>query len=171
MTKLIFSILFTTTILFSYAQTPVEQHGRLQVSGSYVANQQNQKISLAGNSLFWSLDDGWGGEFYTAETINHLVDDWNTSIIRAAMGVNEKFCSTCPQQGYFVEPIKEKNKVKAVVDAALAKGIYVIIDWHSHYAQLEQSEAIAFFEEMATLYGNYDNVIYEILMSPPINGR
>jgi len=99
--KLIFSILITLTIFFSYAQTPitvqppdgsiVAQHGRLQVSGSHVGNQHGQKISLAGNSLFWSLDDGHGGEFYTAETLNHLADEWNTSIVRAAMGVKEPF--------------------------------------------------------------------------------
>jgi len=165
--KLFFSILFTLTIFFSYAQAPqgsiVAQHGRLQVSGPYVGNQYNQKISLAGNSLFWSNAKWDGAPFYNAETVNHLVDEWNTSLIRIAMGVEEDWS---PDIGYIADPETELAKVKTVVDAAIAKGIYVIIDWHSHYAHLEQSEAIGFFQEMATLYGTYDNVIYEIFNEP-----
>jgi len=171
--KLIISILFTLTILFSYGQTPqtpqapqgsiVAQHGLLQVSGKYVANQYNQKISLAGNSLFWSNAKWDGAPFYNAETVNHLVDDWNTSIIRIAMGVKEPWEQNI---GYLIDPETELNKVKTIVDAAIAKGVYVIVDWHSHYAHLEQSEAIGFFEEIATLYGEYDNLIYEIFNEP-----
>ncbi len=162
--KLFTFFLLNLTLCCAFAQAPqgsvVAQHGRLQVSGSYVANQYNQKISLAGNSLFWSLDEAHGGKFFNAETLNHLADNWNSSIIRVAMGV-DAFGG-----GYLVNPVSEMNKVKAVVDAAIDKGIYVIIDWHSHHANLQQAEAITFFKEIATLYGSYDNVIYEIYNEP-----
>jgi endoglucanase len=42
----------------------------------------------------------------------------------------------------------------------------VIIDWHIHEAQSAKAEAIAFFKQMATDYGKYPHVIYEIWNEP-----
>jgi len=97
--KLVFSILFALTILYSYAQTPVEQHGRLQVSGKYVGNQNNQKISLAGHSLFWSNYSA-GSKFYNAETVNHIAQNWNSSMVRAALSVEIKEEGKPDDEGY-----------------------------------------------------------------------
>ena len=94
-----------------------------------------------------------------AETVSWLKLDWNTTIVRAAMGVEDP-------GGYIDDPAGNKEKIKTVVDAAIDEGVYVIIDWHSHHAEDYESEAIAFFEEMATLYGEYDNIIYEIYNEP-----
>ena len=68
--------------------------------------------------------------------------------------------------GYLDNKTANKNRVKTIVDAAIDKGIYVIIDWHSHHAEDNTNEAALFFEEMANLYGEYDNVIYEIYNEP-----
>ena len=138
---------------------PVQQHGALAVSGNRIVNQNGQTVSFAGNSFFWS-NDGWGGEnFYTAGAVDWLQKDWKTTIVRAAMGVEAS-------GGYIQSPASNKNKVKTIVDAGIARGMYVIIDWHSHSAQSYQSQAISFFEEMATTYGSYPNVIYEIYNEP-----
>jgi endoglucanase len=115
--------------------------------------------SISGNSLFWS-NNGWGGEkYYTAGTVNWLKTDWNSKLVRAAMGVEES-------GGYLSDKTGNKNKVKAVVDAAIANDVYVIIDWHTHHAENYQAEAVSFFREMAQTYGQKNHVIYEIYNEP-----
>ncbi len=131
----------------------------LSVNGNQVL-QDGLQVSLAGNSLFWS-NNGWGGEnFYNTSVVSWLSNDWNSSIVRAAMGVEDP-------GGYFDDPISNKNKVTTIVDAAIAENMYVIIDWHSHNAHAHDwSQAINFFKEMAQTYGDHNNVIYEIYNEP-----
>ena len=131
----------------------------LRVSGNQVVNKNNQPISLAGNSFFWS-NNNWGGErFYKATVVSWLKSDWNTSIVRAALGVEDP-------GGYLEDKNSNINRIKVIVEAAISEGIYVIIDWHSHHAEDYETEAIIFFEEMAELYGDYNNIIYEIYNEP-----
>ena len=139
--------------------TVVQIHGLLQQNGNKIVDKNNEPVSFAGNSFFWS-NDNWGGErYYKAEVVSWLKDDWKTTIVRAAMGVEDP-------GGYLDNKTANKNRVKTIVDAAIDKGIYVIIDWHSHHAEDNTNEAALFFQEMANLYGEYDNVIYEIYNEP-----
>ncbi len=139
--------------------TLVQKHGRLRIDQNKIVDKNNQPICLAGNSFFWS-NDNWGGEkFYTPEVVSWLKIDWNTKIVRASMGVEDP-------GGYLDNKISNKNRVKTIVDAAINEGIYVIIDWHSHHAEDYTNEAVLFFKEMATIYGEYDNIIYEIYNEP-----
>ncbi len=156
----IISTLFTFLIIVNHlhSQTPVNQNGALSVIRNKILNKNGKPVSLAGNSFFWS-NTNWGGEkFYTKEVVKWLTNDWNTTIVRAAMGVEIK--------GGYLNDISNKQKVKTIVDAAIENGIYVIIDWHSHHAEDYQNEAIDFFKEMAQQYGDFDNVIYEIYNEP-----
>lgn len=115
--------------------------------------------SLGGVSLFWS-NDGWGGEkYYNADVVREVKHKWGAQLIRAAMGVDA-------DGGYLDSPTSNRNKLEAVVDAAIAEDMYVIIDWHTHFAENYESQAIAFFKDMATKYGQYDNVMYEIYNEP-----
>jgi len=139
--------------------TIVDIHGLLEVNGNKIVDKNNEPVSLAGNSFFWS-NDGWGGEkYYKPEVVSWLKEDWNTTIVRAAMGVEDP-------GGYLDNKTANKDRVKIIVEAAINLGIYVIIDWHSHHAEDHTDEAIIFFEEMAGLYGGHDNVIYEIYNEP-----
>ena len=131
-------------------QTPVQIHGHLQVVGNKIVDKNGNPVQLRGMSLFWSQ---WIGKYYNYEAIKWLKDDWNINVIRAAMAVD--------QGGYATNPEVEKAKVIAVVDAAIALGIYVIIDYHVHDARKYQTQAKVFFAEMAQRYGSYPNVIYE----------
>jgi hypothetical protein len=151
-------LLLATCVFDTSAQTPVATHGALSVTGNRITNQYGDTVSFAGNSMFWS-NTGWeGAPFYNTSCVDWLQSDWNTTIVRAAMGVEEN--------GGYLMDVTNKTRLKTVVDAAIANDMYVIIDWHSHHAENYQSQAIAFFQEMATTYGGYDNVIYEIYNEP-----
>lgn len=144
------------------AQSPVGKHGRLRTQGNQIVDKNNTAVSLAGNSLFWS-NAGDTSDFYNAQTVKHLANNWNSSIIRVAMGVKENWDGGT---GYIDSPNFQKNKIRKVIDAAIDEGIYVIIDWHTHEAEQYTSEAADFFKEMASIYGNRPNIIYEIYNEP-----
>ncbi|GAB3740344.1 hypothetical protein GCM10028794_25000 [Silanimonas algicola] len=115
--------------------------------------------SIAGPSLFWS-NDQWGGErFYTPGAVATAKRDWNATLIRAAMGVEDS-------GGYLQNPAGNTAKVRRVVEEAIANDMYVIIDWHSHNAERHTASAVQFFRQMAQDYGRFDNVIYEIYNEP-----
>ena len=139
--------------------TLIDIHGLLEVNGNRIVNKNNEPVSLAGNSFFWS-NDGWGGEkYYNSEVVSWLKEEWNTTIVRASMGVEDP-------GGYLDNKTANKDRVKIIIDAAIQEGIYVIVDWHSHHAEDYVDEAIIFFEEIASLYGDNENVIYEIYNEP-----
>ena len=149
----------TTSEELNIDTTLVGKHGRLEVKGNQIVDKHGNPMSLAGNSFFWS-NDNWGGErYYKREIVSWLKKDWNTTIVRAAMGVEDP-------GGYIENKNGNKNRIKIIVEAAINEGIYVIIDWHSHHAEDYQNEAIEFFQEMATLYGETDHVIYELYNEP-----
>lgn len=142
----------------AWANTPVQQHGDLAVSGHRIVDGRGCAVSLAGVSLFWS-NSGWGGDaFYNAGAIRWVRDDWGAQVIRAAMGVEG-------DGGYLADRGNEA-KVEGVVRAAVQAGVYVIIDWHSHHAEDHQAEAVAFFARMAKKFGHLPNVIYEVYNEP-----
>lgn len=138
------------------AGSPVAIHGLLKTKGNKIVGKADTAVAITGNSLFWSQ---WAGEFYNPQTVKWLKTDWHSKIIRAAMGVDEN-------GGYIKNAAAEKKKITNVVDACITEGLYVIIDWHSHHAENYKTESIAFFKEMATKYGSYPNVIYELYNEP-----
>lgn len=135
--------------------TPVERHGLLRVEGAKIVGGDGKPASLAGLSFFWSQ---WMGDFWNTECVRWLQQDWNATIVRAAMGVEEG--------GYLSDPAAERRKVERVVDAAIAAGMYVIVDWHDHHAERNATEAAAFFRSIAEKYGRYPNIVYEIYNEP-----
>lgn len=124
--------------------------------------ENGEKISLAGMSLFWSTAEDVTN-FYNAETIDFLADEWEIDIIRTAMGVKESWDGG---RGYVDSPDTQKEMIKNVIDAAIANDIYVIVDWHTHYAENYIDEAVTFFSEISEEYGHNDHIIYEIYNEP-----
>ena len=147
----IFSLVFK---MENASAQPVKENGQLSVKGLQLVNAKGQPVVLRGMSFGWH---NWWPRFYNAGAVGWLHRDWKCSVVRAAMGVEA-------DEGYIKKPESSKQKVTAVVDAAIKEGIYVIVDWHSHNINLE--EAKGFFREMATTYGSKPNIIYELFNEP-----
>ena len=171
-------ICFCALMAVANAQNgPVSKYGRLQVTGNKVTAENGTEISLAGMSLYWSNAAWTTSDFYNKETVDHLAGDWNASIVRAAIGVTETWDDGRGYLGnntnFFAAgktwtTAKEFNQVRleTVIDAAIANDIYVIVDWHTHEAENYETEAIAFFTDIAKKYGDNDHIIYEIYNEP-----
>jgi endoglucanase len=153
LTRLLLGLCLAWLAVPAAAQTAVERHGALRVEGNHIVDAQGQPVMLRGMSLFWSQ---WGGAFYNREAIRTLRDDWNVNVVRAAIAVHHG--------GYMEHPARETKKAEAAIDAAVALGIYVIVDWHAH--QPEPEAAARFFEHIARKYGHLPNIIYETWNEP-----
>ena len=144
--------------VFAQAAAPnfVQTHGQLSVRGTQLVDAKGEPVVLRGMSFGWHI---WWPQFWNAEAVQWLRDDWHCTTLRAAMGVE-------PAGGYLRSPEASKKLVRAVVDACIQNGMYVIIDWHDHHATANLEESKAFFVEMARTYGDQPNVIYEIYNEP-----
>jgi len=148
------------------SEGPVACYGKLKASGNkLIGSKIGTAVQVRGVSLYWSNTD-WGGEkFFTAATVNAMVDDWKAEVIRVPMGAS--IPGTDQYYGsYAYDKAGNKARVTTAIDAAIAKGVYVIIDWHSHNAHLDVNNSIEFFTEMAQKYGSKDHVIFEIYNEP-----
>src|SRR5262249_46761845 len=112
--------------------------GGLPREGKRTVDGVGEAVELRGRGLFWAQ---WS-DHYTARTVDQLADDWQASVVRAALGVENG--------GYLNSQAANEAKVVAVVDRAIERGVYVIIDWHDHNALDHQAAAVDFFTRMAT---------------------
>ena len=133
----------------------VKEHGQLSVKGTQLVDKNGEAIVLRGLSFGWH---NWWGKFYNKEVVKTLHNDWNATVLRAAMGVD------ADENCYIQNPNESKTKIEAVIKAAIDEDIYVIIDFHSHNIHLK--EAKVFFAEMSKKYGKYPNIIYEVFNEP-----
>ncbi|MFC1569465.1 cellulase family glycosylhydrolase [bacterium] len=160
MKKLYFSMLLTLLMVCHFSiiaqdSTAVEKWGQLRVEGTNIVDQYGNPVALRGMSLFWSQ---WIGKYYNEECIEWLKDDWQCTVVRAAMAAGSG--------GYLENPETEFAKIETVIDACLDLGIYVIVDWHDHEAENHVEAAIEFFTQIAQNYGDEPNLIYEIYNEP-----
>lgn len=139
------------------AQSIVERRGALKVDGNKIVDKDGKPIQLGGMSFYWSQ---WGAKFYNKAVVEELVNEWNSPIVRAAMAVDSSV------SGYLKVPATNLASVTRVVEAAIANGIYVIIDWHEEMAIHHTQKSADFFRMMARKYGNSPNVIFEIYNEP-----
>ncbi len=147
--------LFTLLIVFATGNAQsVKEHGQLQVTGTQLTDAYNKPVMLRGMSFGWH---NWWPRFYNKEAVAWLAKDWGCNVVRAAMGIE-------PDGGYIKDAKGSTQKIEAVIDGAIASGIYVIIDWHSH--NINTKEAKEFFSAMAKKYGKHPNIIYEIFNEP-----
>ena len=138
-------------------QTPLERHGALRVQGNQLVDECGRVTQLRGMSFFWHQ---WqGDQMWNGDVVEWLRDDWRLDIVRAPLGTG----SNDPDD-YLRNPAHGEALVRQLADAAIAEGLYVILDFHAHPNR--RREAVEFFSKMAREYGEHPNVIYEIWNEP-----
>ncbi len=146
------------------AATPVAANGRLSVKGANIVNSAGKVFKIKGMSTHGIMWEDFRNILSVA-SLKVLRDDWKCNTIRVAM-YTEEWGGYTTGSSY---ASTAKARVKAAVENAKNVGMYVIIDWHilsDGDPRKHQSEAVAFFKEMANTYKNYNNVIYEICNEP-----
>ena len=143
------------------ASTPFGQHGALHVENGKLTDADGNTVQLYGMSTHGIA---WFPQYINYDSFRTLRDDWNTNCIRLAM-------YTAEYGGYCAGGDKEQLKqlVKDGVSYATELGMYVIVDWHilsDCDPNQNKDEAIAFFREMAEVFADNDNVLYEICNEP-----
>jgi hypothetical protein len=155
--SIIILIAAAVLVLAGCAGRPADVNGRLQVKGTELCNQHGEPVQLRGMSF---MDVAWFGEFANPSAFSWLRDNWNCSLIRAALYT--------VGDGRF-RALDETDKMVTAVQAAIDTGLYVIIDWHILYdgnPMKYKDQAITFFRDMATRFKDYPNILYEICNEP-----
>ncbi len=144
--------------------TPVAVNGRLRRCGNRICNAAGTPIQLKGMSWFWS-NTGWEAErFYNAQAVQNLYSQWGATVVRAAIGVHGGGGYAAGDSLNPADPSGNMARARALIDGAIAAGVYVIVDWHSH--ELYQSQAVEFFRTLATQYASSPNIIWEPFNEP-----
>jgi endoglucanase len=156
--KLLLLALLTMSAACQHTESPPPPTlSQLRVEGTQLVDASGQAVVLRGVSYGWH---NWWPRFYNKESVQWLKDDWGVDVVRAAMGIHYDE----PELTYNAEPEKAVEIISKVIDGAIESGVYVIIDFHSHHLELELAKT--FFADMASKYGEYPNVIYEIYNEP-----
>ena len=124
--------------------TPVARHGKLSVKGNRIVNECGRPVTLRGMSLYDWNQKGW--QFYNANAIKNLAQQKKCSLVRVPL-----IAANYPGS---------LDRVKTVLDACIANGIYCIPNWHVIGAS-NVDNATAFYVTLAQAYGNTPNIIYE----------
>uniref|UniRef100_A0A914CCZ7 Glycoside hydrolase family 5 domain-containing protein n=1 Tax=Acrobeloides nanus TaxID=290746 RepID=A0A914CCZ7_9BILA len=149
--------------LFFFCNIPIHlavvnpPYGQLQVQGTYLTNSSGIPIQLQGISLYFSM---WQPQYYNQNVLVSLKNQWNSNVVRAAMGLTNG--------GYVDNPEYNYGLVKAVIEGAINLGMYVIVDWHITYNVSYTPQAITFFSNISKTYGSYPHIIYEIWNEPTV---
>ncbi|MDQ8184686.1 glycoside hydrolase family 5 protein [Pelagicoccus sp. SDUM812002] len=154
---LLFALLTMNTACQAMEASSPPEIPQLKVEGTQLVNESGDAVVLRGVSYGWH---NWWPRFYNKESVQWLKEDWGVDVVRAAMGIHFKE----KRRTYNAHPKKAVEIISKVIDGAIESGIYVIIDFHSHHLELDLAKT--FFAEMATKYGEYPNVIYEIYNEP-----
>ncbi len=139
------------------ASNGVKQNGWLRVKGTRLVNEKGKPVILRGMS---SHGLQWFPQFTTKNAIGATAA-YGANLFRIAMYTEEG--------GYLSQKEEILKRLYSAVDAAIARNMYVIIDWHilsDGNPLLHQSEARAFFKKVSARYKSSPNVLYEICNEP-----
>ena len=149
-----------------YAETPVGKHGRLHLAkvdgygnAPVIVDQYGKPFQMRGASTHGVQ---WFPEYINKGAMQTLRDEWGVNLLRMACYVTQYNGYTQGGQSLI------DSKIVEGVQAAKELGMYVIVDWHIHEENPHTTKTVAeqFFKKYATLYKDYDNVIFEICNEP-----
>ena len=149
-----------------YAETPVGKHGRLHLAkvdgygnAPVIVDQYGKPFQMRGASTHGVQ---WFPEYINKGAMQTLRDEWGVNLLRMACYVTQYNGYTKGGQSLI------DSKIVEGVQAAKELGMYVIVDWHIHEENPHTTKTVAeqFFKKYATLYKDYDNVIFEICNEP-----
>ncbi|MER6995604.1 glycoside hydrolase family 5 protein [Streptomyces sp. NPDC000410] len=138
--------------------TPVQAHGKIHVCGTQLCNQSGKPIQLKGMSTHGTQ---WFAHCVSDRALDVLAKDWKMSVLRVA--------TYARQGGYEADPKKYTELVHQMIERASARGLYVIVDWHTVNPgdpNLDLANAKKFFTEIAKRHKHRTNVIYEVANEP-----
>jgi endoglucanase len=161
MKRIVMGILCATALGMT---APINDIGALKVVGNQIQGANGQPAQLMGMSFYHAQHKG-GRDFVKRSVVESLAKDWRASVIRLPMMYSTE-SGTNGGKGYDQDPTNAVKMVDSIVKAAIDYGIYVVVDWHEVSTIGHQTQAVAFFTDIAQRWGSYPNVIYEVFNEP-----
>ncbi|WP_408639015.1 glycoside hydrolase family 5 protein [Nocardiopsis suaedae] len=140
------------------AAGPVDDYGALSVCGTTLCGEDGRPVQLKGMS---SHGLQWFEHCMTGGSIDALAQDWGADVVRLSMYVQEG--------GYETDPEGFTELVSSLIDEVTARGVYVVVDWHTLNPgdpNANTPAAKEFFAEIGSRHGGNGNVLYEIANEP-----
>ncbi|MBD7915561.1 cellulase family glycosylhydrolase [Clostridium sp. Sa3CUN1] len=153
--------------LFEYVDlqnaTSNSYYGKLHVNGKFLSDKNNKPVQLKGISTHGIA---WFPQYINKDTFKTFKEDWNMNVIRLSMYTEDYggYCSSDNNQKEYLKSLIYKG-----IDAAKELNMYVIVDWHilnDKNPLIHVDEAIKFFNEVSSKYGNDPHILYEICNEP-----
>lgn len=148
----------------NYSETPVGKHGALSVAkvenyaAPTIVDEYGNAVQLRTASTHGVQ---WFPTYVNKAGFQSLRDEWGMNAVRLAI---------YPREGGYLQGNQSlmDSKIQEGVKAAKELGMYIIIDWHVlNYNPNEDIDAAkTFFKKYATMYKDYNNVIFEICNEP-----
>lgn len=135
-----------------------EAHGALWVDGTQLRGQDGETVVLRGLS---SHGISWYPRFLNGAAMETLKEN-GANLLRLSM-----YSET--SDGYLEKPEENLNYLYMSIETALVADLYVIVDWHiltDGNPNTHIGEALEFFQEISSHYGNHPGILYEICNEP-----
>lgn len=138
-------------------------YGKLHVNSTFLCDKNDNPVQLKGIS---SHGIAWFPQYINKDTFKTFKEDWNINVIRLSMYTEDigGYCSSDNEQKQYLKSLIYKG-----IDAAKELNMYIIVDWHilsDNNPLTHVDEAIKFFDEVSSKYGDDPHILYEICNEP-----
>lgn len=142
-------------------EAPAESDGvsRLHVEDCRLADESGRTVQLTGMSSHGML---WYPEYANANAMKTL-KTYGANTFRIALYSDDE------GGGYVQNPEETMRLAFTAIENAISMDLYAIVDWHvlrDCNPLVNQESALAFFEKIASHYGDCPNILYEICNEP-----